>query len=110
MHLNNRQVKSRVYYPGFGLWFNNVFAPSYLDGGRDIITIRDKRYGTLLGFALFINASRVGFTAAQGPQVELVNLSTSIILSPAFALLMFIVTNINKTNKDEIIFFIFMVF
>ena len=52
IHLNKQQVKSRVYYPGFGLWFNNVFAPSYLDGGRDVITVRDKRYGTLLGFAL----------------------------------------------------------
>ncbi len=52
IHLNKQQVKSRVYYPGFGLWFNNVFTPSYLDGGRDVITVRDKRYGTLLGFAL----------------------------------------------------------
>ena len=52
IHLNKQPVKSRVYYPGFGLWFNNVFAPSYLDGGRDVITVRDKRYGTLLGFAL----------------------------------------------------------
>ena len=52
MHLNKQQVKSRVYYPGFGIWFNDVFAPSYINGDRDVITVRDKRYGTLLGFAL----------------------------------------------------------
>ena len=52
MHLNKQQVKSRVYYPGFGIWFNDVFTPSYINGDRDVITVRDKRYGTLLGFAL----------------------------------------------------------
>ena len=52
MHLNNRQVKSRVYYPGFSYWFDQVFIPSYNVGDRDVITVRDKRYGTLLGFAL----------------------------------------------------------
>lgn len=52
IHLNQQQVKSRVYYPGFGSWFDNVFAPSYLQGDRDVISVRDKRYGTLLGFAL----------------------------------------------------------
>ena len=52
MHLNKQQVKSRVYYPGFGIWFNDVFAPSYINGDRGVITVRDKRYGTLLGFAL----------------------------------------------------------
>ena len=52
IHLNQQQVKSRVYYPGFGTWFNDVFTPSYLQGDRDVISVRDKRYGTLLGFAL----------------------------------------------------------
>ena len=52
MHLSKQQVKSRVYYPGFGIWFNDVFTPSYINGDRDVITVRDKRYGTLLGFAL----------------------------------------------------------
>ena len=46
------QVKSRVYYPGFDEWLHNRFMPSYLIGGRDVISVRDKRYGTLLGFAL----------------------------------------------------------
>ena len=52
IHLNQQQVKSRVYYPGFETWFDNVFTPSYLQGDRDVISVRDKRYGTLLGFAL----------------------------------------------------------
>lgn len=52
IHLNQQQVKSRVINPGFGSWFDNVFAPSYLQGDRDVISVRDKRYGTLLGFAL----------------------------------------------------------
>ena len=52
IHLNQQQVKSRVYYPGFNHWFNRVFIPSYNVGDRDVITVRDKRYGTLLGFAL----------------------------------------------------------
>ena len=52
IHLNQQQVKSRVYYPGFGYWFDQVFIPSYNVGDRDVITVRDKRYGTLLGFAL----------------------------------------------------------
>lgn len=52
IHLNQQQVKSRVYYPGFKTWFDNVFTPSYLQGDRDVISVRDKRYGTLLGFAL----------------------------------------------------------
>ena len=51
-HLNQQQVKSRVYYPGFSYWFDQVFIPSYNVGDRDVITVRDKRYGTLLGFAL----------------------------------------------------------
>lgn len=46
------QVKSRDYYPGFDEWLENRFMPSYVLGGRDIISVRDKRYGTLLGFAL----------------------------------------------------------
>lgn len=52
IHLNQQQVKSRVYYPGFSYWFDQVFIPSYNVGDRDVITVRDKRYGTLLGFAL----------------------------------------------------------
>lgn len=52
IHLNQQQVKSRVYYPGFGHWFDHVFIPNYAQGGRDVISVRDKRYGTLLGFAL----------------------------------------------------------
>lgn len=52
IHLNQQQVKSRVINPGLGSWFDNVFAPSYLQGDRDVISVRDKRYGTLLGFAL----------------------------------------------------------
>lgn len=38
--------------PGFSYWFDQVFIPSYNVGDRDVITVRDKRYGTLLGFAL----------------------------------------------------------
>ena len=52
IHLNQQQVKSRVYYPGFSYWFDQVFIPSYNVGDRDVVTVRDKRYGTLLGFAL----------------------------------------------------------
>ena len=52
MHLNKQQVKSRVYYPEFSYWFDQVFIPSYNVGDRDVITVRDKRYGILLGFAL----------------------------------------------------------
>lgn len=52
IHLNQQQVKSRVYCPGVETWFDNVFTPSYLQGDRDVISVRDKRYGTLLGFAL----------------------------------------------------------
>lgn len=51
-HLNSRQIKSKVFYPGYITWFNNIFVPDYLDGGRDIISVRDKRYGTLVGFVL----------------------------------------------------------
>ena len=44
MHLNQQQVKSRVYYPGFETWFDNVFTPSYLQGDRDIsLTLKDKQ-------------------------------------------------------------------
>lgn len=57
IHLNNQQIKSRVYYPGFGDWFDHVFVPGYVNGGRDVITVRDKRYGTLLGFALLKTGS-----------------------------------------------------
>ncbi len=46
------QVKSRVYYPGFDEWLQNRFMPSYRLGGRDVISVRDKRYNTLLGFAM----------------------------------------------------------
>ena len=45
IHLNQQQVKSRVYYPGFSYWFDQVFIPSYNVGDRDVITVRDKRFG-----------------------------------------------------------------
>ncbi len=51
-HLNKLQIKSKDYYPGYDLWFVNRFIPSYLLGERDVISLRDKKYNTLLGFCL----------------------------------------------------------
>lgn len=52
LHLTKNQVKSRIYYPGFDEWFKLRFMPSYLLGERDVVSLRDKRYGTLVGFCL----------------------------------------------------------
>lgn len=50
--LRKPQIKSKDYYPGYDLWFENRFMPSYLVGERDVISLRDKKYNTLLGFCL----------------------------------------------------------
>lgn len=52
VHLTNKQIKSKAYYPGYESWFNNRFLPAYQRGERDILTLRDKRYHTLVGFCL----------------------------------------------------------
>ncbi len=51
-HLNRLQIKSKDYYPGYDLWFERRFMPSYLLGERDVISLRDRKYNTLLGFCL----------------------------------------------------------
>lgn len=51
--LNNESfVKSRNFYPGFDKWFRSKFMPEYQKGVRDVISVRCKTYGTLLGFSL----------------------------------------------------------
>lgn len=50
--LSNTQVKSRLYYPGFDHWFSKQFIPGLSNGERDVISVRDKRYETLVGFCL----------------------------------------------------------
>lgn len=50
--LTKSQVKSRIYYPGFDLWLASRFMPGLRTGERDVISIRDKRYETLVGFCL----------------------------------------------------------
>lgn len=53
--LSDRALKSRLFYPGFQDWFDNKFKPGLEDGTRTIISLRDKRYDTLLGFSLLKN-------------------------------------------------------
>jgi hypothetical protein len=50
--LNRLQIKSKDYYPGYDLWFENRFMPAYLLDESDVISLRDKKYNTLLGFCL----------------------------------------------------------
>lgn len=50
--LTEHSIRSKLFYPGFGSWFSNVFKPGIESGERSIISLRDKRYGTLLGFSL----------------------------------------------------------
>lgn len=50
--LSETAIRSRLFYPGFGEWFTNTFKPGLETGERSIISLRDKRYGTLLGFTL----------------------------------------------------------
>lgn len=51
-HLTTDQIKSRIYYPGYDDWFRNKFMAGYTNGQRDVISIRDKKYKTLVGFCL----------------------------------------------------------
>lgn len=50
--LTEHSVRSKLFYPGFGSWFERTFKPGLESGDRSIISLRDKRYGTLLGFTL----------------------------------------------------------
>lgn len=50
--LTEHSIRSKLFYPGFGDWFSNTFKPGLESGDRSIISLRDKRYGTLLGFSL----------------------------------------------------------
>lgn len=50
--MSKSQVKSRDYYPGFDLWLATRFMPGLRTGERDVISVRDKRYETLIGFCL----------------------------------------------------------
>lgn len=45
-------IRSRNFYPGFDKWFRSRFMPEYQIGVRDIISVRCKKYQTLLGFSL----------------------------------------------------------
>lgn len=51
IRLSSKSIKSKVFYPGFDTWLHTKFIPG-LDVSRDIITCRDKRYDTMVGFAL----------------------------------------------------------
>lgn len=50
--MSKSQVKSRIYYPGFDLWLTTRFMPGLRTGERDVISVRDKKYDTLIGFCL----------------------------------------------------------
>lgn len=50
--MSNINIKSKLFYPGFNTWFNSVFKEGLVNQTRDIISVRDKRYDTLLGFCL----------------------------------------------------------
>lgn len=64
VRLSGKSIKSKVFYPGFDTWLHTKFLPG-LGKDRDIITCRDKRYDTLIGFALL----------KQGEENKLCNLS-----------------------------------
>lgn len=51
VRLSGKSIKSKVFYPGFDTWLHTKFLPG-LGHDRDIVTCRDKRYDTLIGFAL----------------------------------------------------------
>lgn len=51
-NLTERQILSRGYYSGYTQWFENTFLPGLVTGEREIISLRDKEYDTLMGFAL----------------------------------------------------------
>lgn len=51
VRLSSRSIKSKVFYPGFDTWLHTKFLPG-LGTDRDIVTCRDKRYDTIVGFAL----------------------------------------------------------
>lgn len=51
-NLTERQILSRGYYSGYSHWFENTFLPGLETGEREIISLRDKEYDTLMGFAL----------------------------------------------------------
>lgn len=53
--LTEHAIRSKLFYPGFSDWFSNTFKPGLERGDRSIISLRDKRYGTLLGFSLLKN-------------------------------------------------------
>lgn len=51
-HLSTRAIKSKAFYQGFNQWFDQTFIPGINKGERTILSVRDKRYDTLTGFAL----------------------------------------------------------
>lgn len=53
--LSETAIRSRLFYPGFSGWLANTFKPGLDKGERSIISLRDKRYETLLGFSLLKN-------------------------------------------------------
>lgn len=50
--LSSVTIKSKSFYKGFNQWFNETFTPGLGSGERSVLSVRDKRYGTLVGFSL----------------------------------------------------------
>lgn len=58
--LSNLTVKSKFFYSGFDNWFTNKFIPG-IGKDREIISCRDKRYDTLVGFTLLKTGIEIKF-------------------------------------------------
>lgn len=84
--LNNESfIKSRNFYPGFDEWFRNRFMPEYQTGVRDIISVRCKKYQTLLGFSL-IKYGEESKICNLSPMVDGVGITQAMLDSALFYL------------------------
>lgn len=50
--VHKSSIISANLYSGYNEWFNAKFVPSFKIGASSIISVHDKKHGTLLGFSL----------------------------------------------------------